>query len=121
MGETPICPPRLVDGVVETYTTKYPTLTAPFLPAGQKEPHPVFKILPLSVRERLHTRNMNRALFTAIERESFVHMWTHLWETANDVQWPQLENFLRKVSTATDSGTLHIRTMKELNREVRDL
>lgn len=118
-GAQPIVPPRNVDGVVETYTTKFPSLTAPFLKPGRKSPHPVFRALPKSARKKLHIRNMNSALSTAIQHDSFVHMWSHLWETANNVQFPQIEKFLRRVARARTSDLVQIKTMEALNNMVR--
>jgi len=118
-GAQPITPPRIVEGVVETYCTRYPSLTAPFLPSGQLDPHPSFKIIPPSVRRWLHQRNMNATLSRAIERDSHAHFWTHLWETTNGQQWPQIEQFLQRVATARERDHVRIRTMRQLNKEAR--
>ncbi|KDE60081.2 hypothetical protein EL22_11450 [Halostagnicola sp. A56] len=118
-GSQPITPPRLVEETVETYGTRYPSLTAPFLRAGQQEPHTVFKSIPVAVRQWLHRRNLNETLSTAIERDSYAHFWSHLWETANGDQWPQIEGFLDNVARVRDESGVTIRTMSELNRTVR--
>jgi len=120
-GAQPIVRPRSVDGVVETYCTRYPSLTTPFLEAGQKDPHPVFKTIPQSVRQRLHYRNMNTTLSTAIRRDSYAHLWSHLWETANDIQWPPIEKFLHRVSQTRNKGEVEVKTMKELNEDVKNI
>lgn len=118
-GSQPITPPRLVEGVVETYCTRYPSLTAPFLRSGQQEPHAVFKSIPVSVRQWLHRRNLNETLSTAMNRDSHAHFWSHLWEIANDDQWPQIEAFLGNVARTRDESDVTVRTMSELNRTVR--
>jgi peptidoglycan/xylan/chitin deacetylase (PgdA/CDA1 family) len=118
-GEQPIAAPRLVDDVVETYCTRYPSLTAPFLPMGQTSPHPVFRTLPLAVRKRLHARHLKSHLSTVIERDSHIHLWTHLWDTANDMQWPLIKQFFRQFETEMYAGRINARTMKGLNEEIR--
>ncbi|MXR19087.1 polysaccharide deacetylase family protein [Halobacterium bonnevillei] len=118
-GTQPITSPRVVDDIVETYCTQFPSLTAPFLRSGQADPHPVFRAIPQTVRRRLHSRNLTDVLSTAIRQDSYIHIWSHLWETANGVQWPLIEKFLRHVSKLRATNQLSIRTMEELNREAR--
>lgn len=119
LGNQPDTAPRLVDDIVETYCTRYPSLTAPFLRSGQKDPHPVFRAIPQSVRQRLHRRNLGVNLDRAIKEGAYLHVWTHLWETANEVQLSLIENILRQMAAARDEGTIRIRTMQELNSEFR--
>jgi len=118
-GAQPIVPPQMVDDVVETYSTTYPSLTAPFLRSGQQEPHPAFKTVPLPVRKKLHLRNMRAALSEAIEQNLFVHLWTHLWETANNIQWKQIKQFFVDVERMQASDQIVIQTMERLNKAVR--
>lgn len=118
-GAQPICRPQLEDGVVETYCTRYPSLTAPFLPSGQQDPHSIFKTIPQEFRQKLHTRNLNITTSRAIERDSFTHLWAHLWDTANDIQWPQIRKFLHRIATFREAGNVQIRTMKELDDYMR--
>jgi peptidoglycan/xylan/chitin deacetylase (PgdA/CDA1 family) len=118
-GDHPIKQPRIVDDVIETYCASFPSLTTPFLQSGQKKPHPVFRMLPLTARRRLHKRNLNQTLTTAIERDSNVHIWTHLWETANEIQWPTIEAFLRRVTEARTTDKIQIKNMEKLNSELR--
>ena len=118
-GSQPIKQPRMVDDVIETYCASFPSLTAPFLQSGQREPHPVFRVIPKIVRSRLHRNNLNQGLTAAIERDSNIHIWTHLWETANGVQWPLIRSFLRRVSESKTKEQVQIKNMKELNSELR--
>lgn len=118
-GAQPIASPRVTEDVVETYCTRFPSLTAPFLQSGQQKPHPVFRTIPRFVRRRLHSRNLNRSLSAAIEQDSYIHIWSHLWETANDVQWSLVETALRQVSKIRANDQAHIKTMEELNHDVR--
>lgn len=115
-GTHPILEPQLRDGIVETYSTQHLSLGSMLLPMGQVAPHPAFRALPNVVRKRLHFRHLRSALDAAIERDSYVHFWSHLWDLANDVQFPQVERFLRYVGTRDG---VDIQTMAELNRTVR--
>ena len=118
-GDQPIKQPRMVDDVIETYCASFPSLTAPFLQSGQKKPHPVFRTLPITARRRLHKHNLDQSLTAAIERDSNVHIWTHLWETANEIQWPLIEAFLRRVTEARTTDQVQIKSMEKLNSELR--
>ena len=118
-GDQPIKQTRMVDDVIETYCASFPSLTAPFLQSGQRKPHPVFRVIPKIVRRRLHRHNLNQSLTAAIERDSNIHIWTHLWETANGVQWPLIRSFLRRVSESRTKKQVQIKNMKELNSELR--
>ena len=118
-GNQPIKRPRMVDDVIETYCASFPSLTAPSLQSGQKKPHPVFRTLPITTRRRLHRRNLNQSLTAAIERDSNIHIWTHLWETANEIQWPLIEAFLRRVTEARTTDQIQIKNMEKINSELR--
>ena len=118
-GDHPIKQPRMVDDVIETYCASFPSLTAPFLQSGQRKPHPGFRVIPKIVRRRLHKHNLNQSLTAAIERNSNIHFWTHLWETANGVQWPLIRSFLRNVSESKTKEQFQIKNMKELNSDLR--
>jgi len=118
-GNQPIKQPRMVNNVIETYCASFPSLTAPFLQSGQKEPHPVFRVLPITARRHLHKCNLNQSLTAAIELDSNIHVWTHLWETANEIQWPLIEAFLRRVTEARTTDQIQIKNMEGLNSELR--
>lgn len=118
-GKQPIVRPRIVDDIVETYCTRYPSLTAPFLRTGQKQPHSIFQIIPVSLRKRLNRRNMSLVISNVIEQNSYVHFWSHLWEMANDDQWSVVERCLRGVANAKDNNDVQIRTMENLNQIMR--
>lgn len=119
-GKQPIVSPELSNGVVETYCTRYSSLTAPFLPSGQLDPHPVFKSIPVAIRRWLHRRHLKSALSTAIDQQSYLHLWSHLWETANEIQWQQIEVFLRLVADERNRGYIQIQRMDELNEIIRN-
>lgn len=106
--------PRRSDGIVETYCSPAPSLTAPHLASGQRPAHPAFSALPTAVRQWLHRRYLDRCLEEAIERGSSLHLWTHLYDLSNDVQWPPIRSFLASLAAARNQGRVAIRTMERL-------
>lgn len=115
----PPTPPRLVDGVVETYCTEYTSLTAASLPAGQLPVHPVFRPIPVDVRQHLHERYLEGAVDAAVEADSYTHLWCHLYDMANDRQWEPIRSFLQSLADRRDRGEVEVLTMAGLNEEVR--
>ncbi|WP_435156813.1 polysaccharide deacetylase family protein [Haladaptatus sp. DFWS20] len=111
--------PRMIDGVVETYCSGYSTLTAATLASGVKPPLSMFRAIPTAVRQRLHERYLIRAMEKAIEQDSYIHLWSHLHDMANDDQWPPIRTFLRSLAEQRDLGTLTVMPMEELNEHVR--
>lgn len=109
----PTVEPSVEEGVLETYSPEYTTLAAPYLQAGTYQPHPVYRTLPLPVRRRLHNWNLRRGVESAAE-DSFAHYWCHLYDLANEKQWPQIESFLQYLGEKRDADEVHIRTMTEL-------
>jgi hypothetical protein len=108
----PIVPEPYNDGnLCQIPVTRNPSLTAIFLPSGQRSPHPTFRMLPIRLRERLHERRLNKSLDMAAKGAN-IHLWTHLWEFANDVQWPIIEQFLHNVGEKLEDEDIH--TMGEL-------
>lgn len=118
-GDFPTDEPQVVDGVVETYVTTHTTLTAPTLPGGQRSTHPAFRVLPTSLRQRLHGRRLNRMTRRVIDDGASLHLWTHLWNIANGVQFPVVERYLRTLAAHRDAGQLEVRTMAELGEHQR--
>jgi hypothetical protein len=113
-GTDPLVEPTTVDGLVHSYVSEHISLATPLLPSGQLAPHPVFRLIPVSVRRRLHRRNLSKLLSRAIQQESSVHLWAHLWDFSNDEQWPQIEDFLRELAAASERGEVVVRRMKDL-------
>jgi hypothetical protein len=106
--------PRQTDGVVETYCSHYPSLTATHLPAGQRDPHPVFAVLPTRVRQRLHARYLTRHLDEAMTQDGHVHLWTHLFNLSNESQWSPVRSFLETLAQYRDDGDVTVARMNEL-------
>lgn len=110
----PIVPPSDTAGVLETYTSLEPSLTAPFLPDGQEPPHPVFRPIPLETRRAIQKRYLREAVNQAIEKESYAHLWSHLFNLANDAQWLPIRDFIEYLATRRDAGDVVIKPMNEL-------
>lgn len=120
VGPHPTFEPRLVDGVVETYCTTYPSLTASTLPMGQREPPAYFSPLPVAARQRLQRTYLRRAVDAAVESGGHCHLWSHLYDVANEYQWPVIEGFLSELAARRDAGEVEVVTMAGLNDRVRD-
>jgi peptidoglycan/xylan/chitin deacetylase (PgdA/CDA1 family) len=118
-GPHPVFETRLVDGVVETYCTSYPSLASSTLPSGQRPPPAPFRALPVGVRQALHRRYLSRAIDAAVETDGDCHLWCHLYDLANDAQWPPVREFLTELADRRDRGEVEVLTMAALNDRVR--
>lgn len=116
----PVCDLRLVNGVVEHYTSWHASLTAPYLPNGQIQPHPAFRIVPTSVRQSLHERYLSGALRRAIEQNSHAHVWSHLFNLSNEAQQPPVKSFLESIAQRREQGLAEISTMAEETKTHHD-
>lgn len=115
--------PGLVDGVLETYASPYPSLTAVHLPNGQRPPLAAFRAIPTSVRRLRHERYLHRILDAVVETGTHAHLWTHLYNLANEYQWRPIASFLDRLATLQRRGRVEVRTMSkldELHRETRE-
>lgn len=113
----PVRAPKIVDGVTVNYTTWHTSLTAPFLPAGQADPHPFYRTIPISVRQHLHKRYLSRGLQSAIKQDSYAHFWSHLFDLSNNAQWPPVRAFLTKIAEYRDKGLVNVVTMDSIFSE----
>lgn len=116
-GSHPAVEPAVRQGVLESYSPEYITFAAPFLQTGTSEPHPVYRSIPLFVRQRLHERNLRQGIDAAATTDSFVHYWSHLYDFSNEKQWPQVKSFVRQLSERQEMGDIRVRTMKDLQSE----
>jgi hypothetical protein len=82
------------------------------LPAGQNSPHPALAAIPQRIRKRIHRSYLSSALNSA-SNGNHVHLWCHLWDLANDVQWPLVEEFLHNVGEAKENG-MSVATLEQL-------
>lgn len=113
-----IADPGMRDEVLETYCAPEPTLTAPFLRNGGAGPHPIFRPIPLAVRQKLQERYLVSGALDAAERDSYVHYWTHLYNLSNREQWKPIRLALRRLKELQRRGTIDIETMEALRRRV---
>jgi peptidoglycan/xylan/chitin deacetylase (PgdA/CDA1 family) len=116
---TPMGESRVADGIVETYCSPYPSLSAPYLRNGRDRPHPVFRALPKRLRRELHRRQLRRALETAIGEGSTLHLWTHLQNLANEEQLPQVLAFIEELARREAAGDIEILTMGDLGARMQ--
>ena len=119
LGPSLVRPPELNDSLVETYCTRHPSLTAPSLPSGRSPPHPAFRWLPVRIGKRLHERYLRNATALAVERDSHLHLWCHLFDLNREYQLPPIESFLETLDELQREGAVEIKTMRGLNEEVR--
>lgn len=119
-GPHPTTPPHIIDGVLETYSPQHKTLAAEYLPLGRHPTHSVYRPIPLAARKRLHRRNHRRALDRVCETDGHVHFWCHLYDFANEHQWPQVAALLEDIGRRQAAGDLEVRTMADLNGEIRE-
>ncbi|QLG27225.1 polysaccharide deacetylase [Halorarum halophilum] len=113
VGPAPHWAPRVEDGLLQTYCTSYPSLTALTLPSGQEDPYRGYQLFPLAARKRVHEYNLRRATRRAIESESPFHLWCHLYDLSNEDQWSVLERYLEHLGDIPDEE-LNVMTMKSL-------
>jgi hypothetical protein len=103
--------PEYIEGVLQTYTTQYPSLSAVHLPIGQQDPLLPFRAVPRPIRKRRHYQFLEQTLKTPAP---YVHHWSHLLNIANEAQWEPIKAFLTTLSEKQHSDEVVIRTMSEL-------
>lgn len=119
-GPLPTWQPTLADGIVETYCTTYPSLTAPTVVAGNRRPeHPALRAVPQSIRRYLHRRKLRRAVDRAARVGEHVNLWCHLSDMCNTRQWPMVSRFLGYLAGRRDAGDVAVITLAGLNDWIR--
>lgn len=116
VGPHPEWEPKIQDGVLETYCTTYPSLTARSLPAGQRPVKSVFKPFPIELRKQVHQHYLRRSTQQAIESGIPLHLWCHLYDLSNRHQWEVLAEYFEYLSAIPDKK-LEIKTMSGLYEE----
>lgn len=105
-------------GILQSYCTPWPSLTSAALPKGQSQTNPPFSWLPLQLRQRIHKRKLRQALQGVIEDESHLHLWTHLFNMANEPQWSVIEEFLQLLEAKVAEEEIEVQNMKDLHQYV---
>lgn len=106
---------RRQDGILETTATPHPSLTAASLPTGQSRPHPLFSIIPQQIRQALHRQYLIDTVDKAAMKNRHVHLWTHVYNMANDGQWEPISDGLEYLAKRRDEGEILIKRMDELS------
>jgi len=111
----PLDRPEANSGIVETQTSPLVTLTAPYLSKGVSDPHPAYRMLPKSVRQRKHTDFLTEGLTAAKSETASVHYWTHLYNTAHENQRKPIASFLAALG---NDAEIEIRRLCDLPTEL---
>jgi len=111
MRDHPLHTPEMVDGVIQTKTSPFMTLTASHLSRGVSEPHPSFQIVPCQLRQKSHKRFLISAMEAAVSKQSHVHYWTHLYNLAHEAQRRPVQSFLKNLG---DSSVMNAKRMSDL-------
>jgi hypothetical protein len=76
--------------------------------------------MPRRARQWIQERYLRAVLDAAIRNDSYVHLWTHLWDMSNEGQWLPIESFLETLVTYVADGRVEIHTMASLAAHVRE-
>jgi len=102
------------DGVLKTHCTPYPSLTSPLFPTGQLSVHPAIRLIPKEVRWRVHEQYLKRAIDIAATKGEHVHLWTHLYNMADQDQHRGIKRGLEHLAKQRDDGNVIIKRMCDL-------
>ncbi len=106
--------PEKYEGLNCVLSTQTPSLTSPFLPPGQGKLASPLKIIPKPIRDAVHRRFLRLGLKNAIERQSHVHYWTHLFNLSNEQQRELIGEFLNHIGSLKAKGLIQVIPMCEL-------
>jgi hypothetical protein len=116
----PVRESESANGIVETYCTPHPSLTEGYLATGTHQPRPEYRHIPLKIRQWRHYRYLINAVEAAVEADSEVHLWTHLYNMANDEQYPPIASFLDYLADEYKKGRIQVTRMNDLaNSHIR--
>lgn len=108
------------EGLVETPCTPHPSLSSGFLQTGQADLHPVLRGIPRPIRQRILRHYIKSAVDRAVEEDGHVHLWTHLFNIANDEHLAPIESGLQYLAKKRDAGEITIDRMRDLSKAIRD-
>ncbi|WP_423747114.1 polysaccharide deacetylase family protein (plasmid) [Haladaptatus sp. SPP-AMP-3] len=109
----PVAEPRERNEIVEVPSTRPPSLTTALLPEGRHSTHPGFRPIPKQIRRRIHRRYLRSSLDRALIEDSHVHLWTHLYNMANDEQWSLIDEFLQRAGLFQRRNGIEILTLRD--------
>jgi len=107
--------PQERDGILETYSTFYPSLTSALLKNGQRDPPLPFRFIPVTLRQRLHQRYLLSGIDSAIDTEGVTHYWTHLQNASNEQQLEPILALFDELGRRQQSGDINVVTMVNLS------
>ncbi|WP_256392748.1 polysaccharide deacetylase family protein [Natronoarchaeum rubrum] len=113
-GPPPMRDPEWIDGVLWTYCSTHPNLTAPSLPSGQRPAGRPLGWLPTGLAQRLHLQYLERATLRAIENDEHLHLWCHLYDLSNERQMAPVSEYLQTLARLREQGRVEVCTMDEL-------
>lgn len=104
------------NNVLKTYCTSHPSLTTPLLPKGQRPVNKLFRtVVPISIRQRILLHYLKDGVRRAIEKDSHIHLWTHLWNISNSQQLQVFKMFSEFLEEKRKKGEIEIKTISELS------
>jgi hypothetical protein len=103
--------PEVIDGVVQTQTSPFMTLTASHLSRGVSAPHPSFRAVPRRLRQKSHERFLLSSMEAAVDEQSRVHYWTHLYNLAHEAQKRPVR---RLITNLGERDSISVERMDEL-------
>lgn len=103
-------------GITETTCTPHPSLTGITLPQGQQShaPHWSYRIAPIQVRMRQHRKYLISAFDRAVKQGEHIHLWTHLHNMSNQIQWEGIRSGLAHLGEYVTTGDVQVQTMNKL-------
>jgi hypothetical protein len=108
--------PELKNDILHSYCTPWPSLTTAMLPNGQRSVGYPLKSIPIASRKFLHKRKLRQALQEAVSAESHLHLWTHLYNMANEDQWDVISGFLKSLANHQEEKELNVSTMSNIDQ-----
>lgn len=111
--------PKKRDSVIETYSTPFPSLSSPALPNGQRPAPKSLQVLPVQMRQWMHRRWLITQTKSAAKRDSYLHLWTHLFNISNEQQRRPLFQYLRQLAALRNDSEVTIVPMRELADDTR--
>lgn len=110
----PVFSPDFQQGVVLSYSTRYPSLTAVHLPNGKSPPLPIFKKVPEQLRQRIHLNYLRRGVKKAQRQNANAHYWTHLQNMSNQLQMGVIKQFFEWVGQQDSSKPINIKRIQDI-------